>query len=336
MTTVLLVRPSALGDVMQSLGAVRALAAARPELALHFVVQRPFADLLRGLPLRSVVTFERHGGVRGWRAVRAAMRALRPDVALDLQGNWKSALLCRLSGACLRIGAAGPWRQEPWSRLLLTRRVQVPGPPHPALVSHTLVQAIAPDAVLHRPVLRAEPAEVDAVAARVRTSGVAPERPFRVVVPGDPLDPRSLRPEQVALELAASPHPVVVLFGPAEVRVAAPAGAVVLRQGQGALRELIGLGGLLARAGGDAVGPDQGPMHVLAASGARCTVLFGPQDPARTAPFGVRVLRHPAPPPCAPCSREVCRHPQGPVCMAFRSDGGVGVAPDGWQAGAVP
>jgi ADP-heptose:LPS heptosyltransferase len=332
--SVVLVRPSALGDVVQSLGAVRALAEARPELELHFAVQRPYADLLRGLPLRSVVAFDRPGSLRAFRAIGSELRALRADAALDLQGNWKSALLCRLSRAPVRIGAGGRWRQEPWSRWLLTRTVEVPGPRHPALVAHAVIAAIAPPAKLHLPSLRAEAGEVQAAAARLRALGIEPARPFRIVVPGDPADPRSL--QQVTAEVAASPHPVLVLFGPLEARVPAPDGVAVLRQETGSLRELIAVGELLAAAGGDVVGPDQGPMHVLAAAGAACTLLFGPQDPARTAPPGVRVLRHPSPPPCAPCSREACRLAQGPVCMAFRTGDGVPVEPGVWQAGAVP
>ena len=45
MTRVLLVRLSAMGDVVESLGAVRALAAARPDWELHFVTQRPFVPI---------------------------------------------------------------------------------------------------------------------------------------------------------------------------------------------------------------------------------------------------------------------------------------------------
>jgi ADP-heptose:LPS heptosyltransferase len=55
---------------------------------------------------------------------------------------------------------------------------------------------------------------------------------------------------------------------------------------------LLDLGGLAARAA-LAVGNDTGPMHLAAAVGCRCLVLFsGASDPALTAPRGrVTVLR---------------------------------------------
>jgi heptosyltransferase-1 len=331
---VLLVRLSSLGDVVQSLGAVAALAQARPDLELLFCTQRPYLPLLRGLPLRAVVPFDRGGGLRGLLRLRAGLRALRPDAALDLQGNWKSAAACRLSGARERIGAGARWRQEPRSRWLLTRRVEVDGPRHPALVAYAVVRALAPTAALRLPRLDPEAAEIEQAAADLRALALDPTRPVRVLVPGDPSDPRSLRPEFHAAELARSPHPVLWLLGPDEAGPP-PGGAPGLRHGRGELLRLVALGGLLFRIGGDAVGPDQGPMHVLAACGVRTALLFGPQDPARTAPSGVRVLQHPAPPPCMPCRSRSCSHPAGPVCMAFTSGEGVEVARPDWLGAAA-
>ncbi|MBC7801829.1 MAG: glycosyltransferase family 9 protein, partial [Gemmatimonadaceae bacterium] len=57
---------------------------------------------------------------------------------------------------------------------------------------------------------------------------------------------------------------------------------------------LLELGGIAARAS-LAVGNDTGPMHLAAAAGCRCVVLFsGASDPALTAPRGrVTILREP-------------------------------------------
>ncbi|MGE3174309.1 MAG: glycosyltransferase family 9 protein [Planctomycetota bacterium] len=333
MSRVLLVRLSAMGDVVQSLGAVAALQAARPDWQLHFATQRENAPLLLELGLAGVVAHDRRGGVRAvWRTARA-LRALRCDLALDLQGNAKSALLARLSGAPERVGAAARWRQEPWSRIGLTRCVEVDGPRHPALVAHAVVAAVAPDAVWHLPRLVATAAEVAAVADRVRSLGVAPERPFRVVAVGRERDPRSQRRGGLAMELAPRDRPVLALLGPQEAGVTLPAGVPALRQLAGSVRELVALGALVSASGGDAVGPDQGPVHVLAAAGAPVTVLFGPQDPERTAPPAARVLRRADPPPCAPCRQRRCHHEQGPVCMSFCSADGAEVAKPSWLRG---
>ena len=61
MRAVLVVRLSAMGDIVHCLGAVEALAKARPDLELHFITQSSFAPLLEYLDhLSSVLTHDRH------------------------------------------------------------------------------------------------------------------------------------------------------------------------------------------------------------------------------------------------------------------------------------
>ena len=95
------------------------------------------------------------------------------------------------------------------------------------------------------------------------------------------------------------------------------------------MRRLIALGGLVARAGGEVVGPDQGATHVLAASGAPTRALFGSQDPTRTAPMTARALVSATARDCVPCRARRCSHPEGPICMAFATEAGVEVP--GWR-----
>ena len=318
MTTALLVRLSAMGDVVQALGAVAALHRARPDWRLVFVTQTTFAPLLDGVPgVAQVVTFARRGGLRGFFALRRQLQALRADLALDLQGNWKSALVARCSGARDVVGIAAAWRQEPASRVLLHRVVAGSGAPHPARLAFELVHDVAPAARFELPRLIATDAERQREVAALAAIGIDAGRPFAVIVGTDPRDPRALRPERVPALVAALRVPCVGLLGPAEAALAAPAGLPTLRHGRGEVRRLIALGASLVAAGGEVVGPDQGATHVLAAAGARCRVLFGAQDPVRTAPPAALALVHPQGPTCRPCRAPVCRHREGPVCMEF-------------------
>ncbi|MEQ1631499.1 MAG: glycosyltransferase family 9 protein [Planctomycetota bacterium] len=333
MTRVLLVRLSAMGDVVQALGAVRSLHAARPELELFFVTQRENAPLLQGLPgIAGVVAHDRRGGVAAWRRTRAAVRALRCDVALDLQGNWKSSACAWLAGCGRRIGVAGPSRQEPWSRLLLTDAVDAGGERHPARVALSIVQALAPNATWQPPQLVATEVEIRTAERMVREAGIEASLPFAVVLLGRPDDPRSLRPVAVRAAVGRG-RPVLLVVGPQERDLEVPFALPVLRQHPGELRALVGLGALVARLGGEVLGADQGPTHVLAATGASTSVLFGPQDPAFTAPPSAKVLQHGSPPTCMPCRSARCSHPDGPLCMEFAVDTGRAAAPLDWQRG---
>ncbi len=326
MTSVLFVRLSAMGDVVHGLGAVAALRRVRPQWSATYVTQEPFAPLVRGAEgVDRVVTFDRRGGMRAVWAARRALRAQRFDFVLDLQGNWKSAMVARLARAGARLGMAGRWRQEPASRVLLGRAVTGDGDPHPARAAWQLVRAIAPHAPWLLPSLRPSAGEIDAERAAVAAAGVDPARPFLVVVVTDPADPRALRPDVVAglvRDGVRTGVPVVPVCGPAERELPLPGPGAGLRHGAGEVRRLVALGAVVAAARGAVVGPDQGATHVLAAAGARCRVLFGAQDPARTAPPAGEVLVHRAPPACSPCRQRVCTHPSGTVCMAFAPDDG--------------
>ncbi len=307
-----------MGDLVQGLGAVEALSQARPDWRLTFVTQNSFTPLLAGFAgLARVVPFVRRGG---WQGVRSLWRELRLDhydFALDLQGNWKSAAVAWLSGANQRLGMAAPFRQEPWSRVLLRRTIAPSGSPHPARTAWDLVRSLAPDAPFLPPRLSATVSEIAREQAALEVLGVDWRRPVRVVVVTDPRDPRALRPDVVELETRQSTLPVLHLMGPAEVGLTAAVGVPTLRHGRAEPRRLIALGHLVARTGGEVVGPDQGAIHVVAAAGANCHVLFGAEDPRRTAPPTGTALVHPEPPACSPCRARHCRHPSGPVCMDF-------------------
>lgn len=332
---VLLVRLSAMGDVVQSLGAAEALAAARPDLELHWVVQERFAPLLENLPwLAAVIRHERGAGVRGFVRTARQLRRQGYACALDLQGNAKSALLARASGAGRVVGIRARERREGWSATLLHQRVPAPGLCHPADLALAVVRVLAPGAASRPPRLVARAEEEAAETEVLRGLGVDPLRPFAVAVIGPPDDPRSW-PVARAVEFARSgtvpahlrtalglpdpgaPWPVVLLAGPDEADARLPEELPALRHGPGGVRRLVALGALLARAHGVAFGPDVGATHVLAGGGARTLALFGPQDPARTAPAAAAVARHADPPPCMPCRRRTCAWHAGPVCMEF-------------------
>ena len=324
MSRLLLVRLSAMGDLVQSLGAVESLRRARPDLSLTFVTQATWAPLLIGVPgIVRTVAFDRRGGVRGLLRLRQELRESEFDVALDLQGNWKSALVTRLSGARRRVGMERRWRQEPGSSVLLSELVRCGAAPHPARAAWELVKHVSPGAPFASPRLSPTAPELAQEREALRRAGVDPERPFCVVVATDPRDPRALRPDQVQ-RLARAPQTVIVA-GPAEAALRVVDEQRVIRHGAGEVRRLIALGAAVAAVDGGVVGPDQGASHVLLAAGARGRILFGSQDPRRTAPPGATALRAPGDLACRPCRQPRCTlsGAQRFACMDFDVDEGV-------------
>lgn len=109
--SVLVVKPSSLGDVVHTLPAVHRLKLAYPHLIIDWLVNPEWQPLLAGNPdLIEAVPFPRgeFRGRGGWRRYTAWMKEFRrrppPDVALDFQGLLRSAWIARRSGAGIVIG----------------------------------------------------------------------------------------------------------------------------------------------------------------------------------------------------------------------------------------
>ncbi len=135
MTRILIVRLSALGDVVMASGLIPALRARYPDAYLAWLVEPAAAPLLAHNPrLDAVHVWPRGEWQRLWRerayrelwrrfrALRATLRAGRYELALDTQGLLKSALWSWLSGAPRRISLIG----REGSHRLATERVQPP------------------------------------------------------------------------------------------------------------------------------------------------------------------------------------------------------------------
>ncbi len=106
---VLLVKTSSLGDVVHNLPMVSDIQALRPDVEIHWLVERAFADIPRLHPaVRTVIPLDLRRWLRApgrrasWAALRDLRRTLRAasyDLVLDTQGLVKSALVAHLAGA---------------------------------------------------------------------------------------------------------------------------------------------------------------------------------------------------------------------------------------------
>lgn len=328
---VLVVRLSALGDVLQTLPALELLRAALPAAELWWAVEGAAAGLLAGHPaLDRTVVIDRRGlsaPERRPRALRDAIDALRElrgasfEAALDLQGLLRSALVARSVGAERVFGPA--WARE-GARWLYTDPLACPGPgeAHAAERYAALVRlaverlgAAAPPAGLPAPWLGFALPPID-----------APPGPLLVLLPGAG-KPANRPPPSLLAEVArrcaeARPGLAVALVGgrgdrkraAALARRAAP---LPVRDLTGAL-PLEGSAAWLARAS-VVVGGDTGPLHLAAALGRPVVGLFPAADPARTGPGwaggAAQVLAGVA--ECAPCvARRCLRADRVRICLA--------------------
>ena len=308
---VLVVRLSALGDVLFALETVAALRRDRPDVAIDFLVEDRFASLLQGHPqIDRVIVYPR----RRHLAIPRSLLALRRqsyDVVLDLHGIQKSALHVWLARARLKLGAGPPASRE-GAQFAYHRAVAMPGAlPHRADVGHRLLADLGLSGVPCAPVLATVPPPADLLANL--------PRPIVLLHPGTSAFAAFKRwPAErfaaLAPRLAARGLGVAVSFGPGESDLAAPllAAAPSARAIDGSLLGLRGLAGVMQQCA-VVVAADTGPLHIAAAVGVRCVALFGPKDTTRYGPRGHggithEVLYHDV--PCRPCKLRDCPSPQ--------------------------
>ena len=121
-TRILLIKLSALGDVVQTIPVLNKLRRRYPAAQLDWLASPAFAELLAHNPaIDNVIAFPRDQWSAPWRpapyvsSARLAARLKRTayDLVLDLQGQFRSAVFAKLSGAPVRIGFDRP-RAEMW------------------------------------------------------------------------------------------------------------------------------------------------------------------------------------------------------------------------------
>lgn len=288
--SIVIVRLSAIGDVLHSVPAAVALKKAFPKTVIGWAVEGRAADVLAGHPAVDHLFRLPRGWLKSPRAVfslRQQLRRFGPDVAIDMQGLLKSAVATALSGAPTRIGYARPTSRELawWA---YTHAVHATAP-H---IIERHCELLVPLGVVRRsidfdmprwPVSRARVREWLAT-ARLHT-------PFAVINPGAGWASK-LWPVDRFAAVARAMHErhgmrSVVAWGGGQERAAAD--AIVAQAGDAALlappTTLQDLGELVREAR-LFISSDTGPLHLAAAVGTPCVGLFGPVPARRNGPYG--------------------------------------------------
>ncbi len=192
---VLIVRLSAFGDIVHALPVVSAIRDAHPDADIDWVVDARYEsvlDLVTGLRSRIVVRAPESGGtdVRaafsgnagGWLAAARELRRRKYDVALDLQGLLKSAVLARASGATRVIGFDRAGLRERHAAWFLGERIATDRRAHVIRKNLGMVAAlgITPSAIVKMPLV----VPASTVADAVSTESGAGDGRFVLLNPG--------------------------------------------------------------------------------------------------------------------------------------------------------
>jgi heptosyltransferase II len=335
---VLVLRLDRIGDLVMSLPALHDLRAALPGAYIRLAVPRWSLDVARSAPVDEVLEWSppwagrAQEGADTWRGLlnkARGMRAARPDLALDLQGDVRASALMWISGARARVGYANTG-----GGALLTGVV-----PLDETVSwveqNRRAVAVAVGA------LAAPRAPMDALSAEERARGPqllaargAVRRPLVGLHPSGGRAVKQWPPArwaEVAARLQREFGATVVVTGGVSDRALAGAVAAALPAppvdltGVLSVRDTMSVIGALDLF----LSPDTGPMHLACAVGTPSVSVFGPSDPTRyfSGGSGASGSRHVvvrADLWCSPCNLirrppAECAGPTLPECLELVS-----------------
>jgi heptosyltransferase I len=330
---ILLIKPSALGDVTHTLPVLAKLRARYPGARIDWLITPENAELVRHHPaLTGVVLFPRREysriGLSG-RATLGLLRLLsrirkaRYDLAIDLHGQFRSAVFAMASAAPVRIGFDRPvarhvpagvadvagvhgWsgaREGSW--VAYTHRIPIPTLDVHAVDRYLWLSPMLglddapPEFGIHLPAGAAEEAD-----ELLRSEGIGASDPVALLVPGTIWETKHWRVEgfaEVGRHLRSLGY-AVVLAGTARdgdrcraIAAACP-GAVDL-SGRTKLAVLVAL----IRRASLSVTNDSGSMHLAVAVDRPVVSVFGPTNPLRIGPYGRPEAAVQVDLPCVPC-----------------------------------
>jgi len=291
----LIVRLGALGDVVHAIPVAAALRRAFPSARIDWLVSAKHREILDLVPVidRRLVISDRRDASGGTSLLAAIgeLRRSQYDVAIDLQGLMKSALLARSSGAPRVIGFSSRYAREAAASLFYTE-AHDPGRGglyDPRETRHVVDINLG---VLTRvgvttPAREFPIEDVDSDAARNARQLTGGR--YALLNPGAAWPNKRWPPARlaaIAIELRAR-HGLmsVVLWGPGEETLAAEVvaganGAAVL-SAKTTIADLVAL----AKRAAIMVSGDTGPTHIAAALGTPIVGIYGPTRPVRNGPM---------------------------------------------------
>jgi ADP-heptose:LPS heptosyltransferase len=321
---ILLVRLRAIGDVVFTTPAIRALRKQFSTAHITYIVEPPASAVVAANPNIDELIVARRAGPLADLALGRRLRRSHYDVAIDFHGGPRASVLTWLSGATRRIGYEVPGRA--W---MYTERV---ARPRELRARHSVVNqfdllaplGIAAPPAFDAPVeMRADPETARTTTARLQAAGVDEQDEIILlhVSAGNPFRrwPRaSFVALAAALAKANDRRRILITAGPSEQDAeAAVARDTRDRLGADLAPRIVACGALSLselRAIYDRaalfVGGDSGPLHIAATSRVPIVALYGPTLPARSEPWrdpaliAERVEVHGL--PCRPCDQRVC------------------------------
>jgi heptosyltransferase-1 len=320
---VLIIKLSAIGDVVHSLPLLEVLRGRFPDARIDWVIEEAASNIVEGHPdLDELIVFPREswldrvsrkcGCIKVGKELITFFRGLRTreyDVVIDLQGLLKSGVLTFFVRGSRKIGLNGA---REGSSLFVKEQVSFPGPDIHALDRYLCVAKHlgVTDPVWSGkiPIYDTDKRYVDDLLV-----GLEVNRALVAINPMAKWESKLWDLERFAClaDIINKDLGAAIIFTGSETdKIAIEKIVAGMRTnalnlaGKTNLKQLA----YLYQKCMVVVSTDTGPMHMAAAMGSSVVAIFGPTSPLRTGPYGRkhRVVR--AGFPCSPCFKKSCDH----------------------------
>ena len=319
---ILIVKLSAIGDVIHALPVAHALKQTYPHCRITWIVEKPAYDLLTNNPdIDEIIIFDKPqfkslaGLLTNGYTFAQQLKAHHFDLAIDLQGLFKSAAISYLSGAPKRLVYCNA---RELSHLIGQRICGEHEQGHVVDRYLDVTQYLGcpvDDVQFPIHITKSEGQKAETIANH---AGLSLENPYVVLAPGTNW-PSKCWPTTHFAKLATKlydEHIISVIIGGsndqrlAQQIITNTKAPVVDLTAKTSMKQLA----YIIKQAQAFVGGDTGPMHLSVAVGTPAVAMFGPTDPQRNGPYGDlhKVLL--APVPCQGCWKRVC--PKEEDCMS--------------------
>ena len=305
---ILLIKPSSLGDIIHGLPVLKALHDKWPDAKISWVAKDIYADILHGNPLiDSLILLKKSCLTTSILSFRKKLHQGSFDLAIDMQGLFRSGLIAFLSGAAIRIGFSNA---RELASLFYTHKVDAPLNLH--AVDRNLKLAAALDCEVQdiNFSLNLNPEDLEETLDFLQENQLGTRRPLVTFVPGARWEKKRWPPlyfsrlgDLINKELRAG----IIVAGSRQEEglIHEIRSAMKNSSSEAAGFSLRKLTALLSKSD-VVVTNDSGPMHIAAAVGTPVVALFGPTDPVRTGPYTKKRIIIQKEMECIPCFRKPC------------------------------
>ncbi len=294
---ILIIKPSALGDIIMALPALTALRQSFPDAKIDWLVRPEFTSLLQGHPhLTSIIPFDRKYLGKSWynpKAFWALLKFLRDlnrsdyDIVFDFQGLFRTAFFAWVTGCRKRFGIAD---SRELAHIFYTHKI-----PHSQDYIHLvdyylkIVRAAGACDTDAQFILPQNQKAADTISGLLKSHNVKPDNYF-VFVTGSAHTDKCWPVERFAALAdrlwSQFGLPIVATGSVSEGQTieklkSIAKSPIIDFSGQTSLSELISL----LRFSKLVVSNDTGPGHIAAALGKPLVLIFGRSNPARVAPY---------------------------------------------------